>query len=585
MPWDGWTIELTFTPSWQWAGSFGCPTFQQSFVKNSHVSHVCVQCVHYRIRIIGTQYVRACNIFVGPILPEHARKNFQLLGSPQGSLQQDQRWQSLLPWEESIKAHCKDWLQSETGLDGPGRYKYPHTHCNFAQAPRPQTQLGKTLDPLHLFTVSVEPEQCNHVNAELRTSLEDQSSKIQTFSITAIWGKMLQADDHHHSGQAWIKCKISWKSVRRNWLQLAIRFQKCRRKRQTHAANLSKMQWLLDCGLKPGNLPYEPQVQTLCLPTLKTEKQQVSVSDKNIVWVTIKDAKWMGVQLRSNCTNVIKSSSQSLRGCYEWTPVLPCFDMLSLSPRLIPVHFAPPWHMITGLHMRTAYILRASTSFVIRFWMSRNRHACVVCPLSKITRLVTAGFVCVQSNCQGHQCSVDRELWERSSLEFSTQSDGSLRLHCCMLQLSTFRYVLSHQQSRASHFPVAGFPFPHIQPPSTGLLTLLKHSSMRILVFFENPCKYHWSWAEKCFRRSLHPPTNNAGYPLRDVAFWHGPYSPLRVVEVPYREADVFSWWPHQNCYLKWQPGFSMTQFYAGKSSEVQRWGTSRIQNISKWVA
>ena len=145
----------------------------------------------------------------------------------------------------------------------------------------------------------------------------------------------------------------------------------------------------------------------------------------------------------------------------------PCFDMLSLSPRLIPVHFAPPWHMITGLHMRTAYILRASTSFVIRFWMSRNRHACVVCPLSKITRLVTAGFVCVQSNCQGHQCSVDRELWERSSLEFSTQSDGSLRLHCCMLQLSTFRYVLSHQQSRASHFPVAGFPFPHIQPPST----------------------------------------------------------------------------------------------------------------------
>lgn len=56
--------------------------------------------------------------------------------------------------------------------------------------------------------------------------------------------------------------------------------------------------------------------------------------------------------------------------------------------------------------------------------------------VSKITRLVTAGFVCVQSNCQGHQCSVDRELWERSSLEFSTQSDGSLRL-------STFRYVLS----------------------------------------------------------------------------------------------------------------------------------------------
>lgn len=41
----------------------------------------------------------------------------------------------------------------------------------------------------------MEPEQCNHVNAELRTSLEDQSSKIQTFSITAIWGKMLQADD------------------------------------------------------------------------------------------------------------------------------------------------------------------------------------------------------------------------------------------------------------------------------------------------------------------------------------------------------------------------------------------------------
>lgn len=110
--------------------------------------------------------------------------------------------------------------------------------------------------------------------------------------------------------------------------------------------------------------------------------------------------------------------------------------MLSLSPRLIPVHFAPPWHMITGLHMRTAYILRASTGFVIRFWMSRNRHACVVCLLSKITRLVTAGFVCVQTNCQGHQCSVDRELWERSSLEFSTQSDGSLRL-------STFRYVLS----------------------------------------------------------------------------------------------------------------------------------------------
>lgn len=30
-----------------------------------------------------------CNIFVGPILPEHARKNFQLLGSPQGSLQQE----------------------------------------------------------------------------------------------------------------------------------------------------------------------------------------------------------------------------------------------------------------------------------------------------------------------------------------------------------------------------------------------------------------------------------------------------------------------------------------------------------------
>lgn len=177
------------------------------------------------------------------------------------------------------------------------------------------------------------------------------------------------------------------------------------------------------------------------------------------------------------------------------------------------------------------------------------------------------------------------QCWSRTVRKVEPRVFYTVRRRYDSAPLDTFCPFLSHQQSRASHFPVAGFPFPHIQPPSTGLLTLLKHSSMRILVFFENPCKYHWSWAEKCFRRSLNPPTNNTGYPLPDVAFWHGPYSPLRVVEVPYREADVFSWWPHQNCYLRWQPGFSMTQFYAGKSSEVQRWGTSRIQNISKWVA
>ena len=53
-------------------------------------------------------------------------------------------------------------------------------------------------------------------------------------------------------------------------------------------------------------------------------------------------------------------------------------------------------------------------------------------------------------------------------------------------QLKTALHATTQHQEHL--FPVAGFPFPHIQPPSTGLLTLLKHSSMGILVFFfENP--------------------------------------------------------------------------------------------------
>ena len=132
--------------------------------------------------------------YIGLILPEHWARE-KCLPTPSQLTRQPSRINVDSPCcREKAERHTaktgytvkQGWIQAvQAGTSTP-------TYCNIATLLKlhsRKTNLVRLvrLLTLYLFTVSLEPEQCNHVNAELRTSLEGQSSKIQTFSITAIW--------------------------------------------------------------------------------------------------------------------------------------------------------------------------------------------------------------------------------------------------------------------------------------------------------------------------------------------------------------------------------------------------------------
>ena len=261
---------------------------------------------------------------------------------------------------------------------------------------------------------------------------------------------MLQAG-HHHSDRAWIKCKVSRKSVRKEltaFSRLAIRFQRCSRKGQTHPANLSKMQWLLDCGLKPGNLPYEPQMQTLCLPSLKTEKQQVSVSDTNIVWVTKMRKGWeFNHELTVLMSSILLLVVKAHRGRHEWTLVILVLSLLWHAEPITQTDTRPFCSTLThdSHDHRIAHGFHLTCRLVSSdFEWAAGMHVFVRCERSQLALFLMPGAP-VQSR--------SRAVRKVEPTGFYTDCivacyDSALKSICCIcsqLQASHFRTSNRHQ--------------------------------------------------------------------------------------------------------------------------------------------
>ncbi len=144
------------------------PNFPAVFRKHQS----CLYASIYRIRIFGTYYVPYIYHYIGLILPEHWARE-KCLPTPWRPTRQPSRINVDSPCcrekaegtpQRLVFAVKQGWIQAvQAGTSTP-------TYCNITTLLKlhgRKTNLVRLvrLLTLYLFTVSLEPEQCNHVNA------------------------------------------------------------------------------------------------------------------------------------------------------------------------------------------------------------------------------------------------------------------------------------------------------------------------------------------------------------------------------------------------------------------------------------